>query len=613
MKLTIFILILFLMLCVTGRAGEEYPFGTYAEDKDGLLQIDSCGFNLLRWTDFDSLLNDAQLDSFDTFGMDVIMTHQAPDPFLAPIYYYSWSRYMVWEADKPPEYDSLIGMDHCCGLIDEGAWMVHPDSVAQGETEIVVSGPRRYDTEGLAGILYQSIYRYKEVNEFQVLNYTAAFRIKGCDTLETTPIGKIRILRWFHKADSSQIKQDTLGVLDLYQDTDHSTYKEFKFKYDSEDLFQAGNTQVWVKIKYEIEYYGGVDTLWIDRIKVYEDWGDELINDHRRDDRIKQYASQYLPKPALIAWYSLDEPFWECFIPYRYIDSLLEENNIRKLASTKCVGDPVEVEKYIRQAKPKEFIMDYYPLGGNVPDSGAEFQGALDKLTEKLDKYRRRTNLDTLDFYLTAQGHMWCDSANYCGLRDPSPAEIRCMTNLGLAYGVDGVLYYRYGSVAWWDDIRECYFYRCKGLIDTNGTPFPKWYMVKDTIQPYIAKIGSTLLELDWKGACRSDTVGNPGFSFIDSLKSTEYTQSDTPYVEVGFFVDSAGVAPDTDYFMLVNRRCLEDESQNVTSYINKTGAYLIIDLYENDTTLAGRLNNTIPFTTHLDPGEGKLFKMVPR
>jgi len=98
----------------------------------------------------------------------------------------------------------------------------------------------------------------------------------------------------------------------------------------------------------------------------------------------------------------------------------------------------------------------------------------------------------------------------------------------------------------------------------------------------------------------------------MNSIESYEFP--DSPYVEVGFFKDISDVV-DTNYFMLVNRRCLESESQSVTSFINKGGTYLIVDLSEDDTTLAGYDTSVgaIPFTTHLNPGEGKLFKVVPR
>jgi hypothetical protein len=52
-----------------------------------------------------------------------------------------------------------------------------------------------------------------------------------------------------------------------------------------------------------------------------------------------------------------------------------------------------------------------------------------------------------------------------------------------------------------------------------------------------------------------------------------------------------------------------------VTSYIDKSGEYMVIDLYLNDTVLVDYNESleTIPFTTRLEPGQGKLFKLVPR
>jgi hypothetical protein len=99
----------------------------------------------------------------------------------------------------------------------------------------------------------------------------------------------------------------------------------------------------------------------------------------------------------------------------------------------------------------------------------------------------------------------------------------------------------------------------------------------------------------------------------MDSLKAAPAETLTTTYVEVGFFEDDA----DTDYFMLVNRQCLENEDESVIVYIDNNAIgeekmWYVIDQYSQDTTFTGAMNEAIPFTTHLEPGEGKLFKLAP-
>jgi hypothetical protein len=128
-----------------------------------------------------------------------------------------------------------------------------------------------------------------------------------------------------------------------------------------------------------------------------------------------------------------------------------------------------------------------------------------------------------------------------------------------------------------------------------------------------IRELGECAHELDWLGAGLNTDTDTIGGCFIDSLKSDKYA-SDTAYIHLAFFEDDA----DTDYVMLINRRCLSTEEQNVTVYIDSAQIgdskkmWYVIDQYSQDTTLTGAINGSIPFTTHLEPGEGKLFKLVP-
>ncbi len=124
--------------------------------------------------------------------------------------------------------------------------------------------------------------------------------------------------------------------------------------------------------------------------------------------------------------------------------------------------------------------------------------------------------------------------------------------------------------------------------------------------------MGAVFNELTWQGSGFHEDVATVTGSFMDSLKAAPGETLSTTYVEVGFFEDDA----DTNYFMLVNRQCLENEDQSVIAYLDSAvldggKMWYVIDQYSQDTTFTGAINGSIPFATHLEPGEGKLFKLA--
>jgi len=255
--------------------------------------------------------------------------------------------------------------------------------------------------------------------------------------------------------------------------------------------------------------------------------------------------------------------------------------------------------------------MDHYPMKENTPYSGTGLQAALDSLTDVLDTCRRRTLEDSLDLYFTSQAHQWCDGLNDCPQRDPTRSEIRCMTNLGLAYGVDGILYYRYPSTY----IADPGYYRCRGLVDYDKTPFDKWYMVKDTIRPYIEKIGPVIGGLDWQGACRGDEL----WHFWLRNLTRSYLEDGDELCQYGFFTDPQGL-PDSNYLMIVSRDCSADSVHSCSTAfdLDDTITWDSLNIYNlySDNIEGQVTHRTYPhadnvFSPLMEPGEGKLFKLI--
>jgi len=108
-----------------------------------------------------------------------------------------------------------------------------------------------------------------------------------------------------------------------------------------------------------------------------------------------------------------------------------------------------------------------------------------------------------------------------------------------------------------------------------------------------------------------SDQTGLFEGSSIGFVSST----SGGDYIHVGTFdhdTDPAG------YFMLVNRRCGSKDTQSLTVTLDATQLegsgypYTVKDMYSGKTYVTGN-GSGITFTTTLQPGEGKLFRVQQR
>ena len=64
--------------------------------------------------------------------------------------------------------------------------------------------------------------------------------------------------------------------------------------------------------------------LYIDKIRVYDDKGDEIVNDEDRQLQIANYIQYYLNNSTIIGWYGTDEPVSiDNFEPFRVVDSII--------------------------------------------------------------------------------------------------------------------------------------------------------------------------------------------------------------------------------------------------------------------------------------------------
>jgi hypothetical protein len=140
-----------------------------------------------------------------------------------------------------------------------------------------------------------------------------------------------------------------------------------------------------------------------------------------------------------------------------------------------------------------------------------------------------------------------------------------------------------------------------------------KWRELKNFTAPRMDKLGPIIKDLTWLGACSGDSVG----SFILRNDSSSYIKNIVPknhyppYVQVGFFKDKVN---DTNYFMLVNRRCLPDEGDTFRVFLEQdttTKNFCVEDMYTETTVdCVPHCGYQYDFPIYLGPGEGRLFQL---
>ncbi|MGB7061263.1 MAG: hypothetical protein WBF13_02775, partial [Candidatus Zixiibacteriota bacterium] len=507
------------------------------------------------------------------------------------------SFYTMWEAEGFPESRKGFSYNGGAQICDPEA---HPYPCSDPSWNAM-----RFDDPPDSGVV-QTGPDYRQYS-LGPNPYLVDFNLKfsGNRSISTKQVCKIMV-----EADGSTIRESTLVVGDFPA----GGYKEFRLQYTLPDFRYT---------QFKI-YWHGVDTLFIDHVEVGNSNGYELMSgDHDQD--IFEYVQQsWVDTSVVYRWYMRDQPgSIDCYMPYAHIDSLLKNNlpNIPGAQFYCNFSDTSEVHEYLLRSDPVEYMIDLYPFRAH--DSPSNYQTCINGLTKRLSEGKIKAESVSKDLWVAIQAHIAgdakasCDPGEIeylyppdstgtiycCTYRDPTEHEIRLQTFLAMCYGADAVMNYRI-PYHWDSSHLET------GLYDQFGDSATyKWEEIKDFSGPRVKQLGSIVRDLNWQGAGVCYEVASIPGSFVHSLKSAEF---DSAWIEVGFFKDSV----DTDYFMLVNRRCLSTEEQNVTVYIDSAEIgnkkmWYVIDQYSQDTTFTGAIDGIIPFTAHLEPGEGKLFKLV--
>ncbi len=242
-------------------------------------------------------------------------------------------------------------------------------------------------------------------------------------------------------------------------------------------------------------------------------------------------------------------------------------------------------------------------------------------------------------FWFVPQAHKWyvyataSHDAQYWQ-REPSPYEIKAMSNLAICYGTKGIFYYLFSHPQYDNNEITGFYYDLKDLYNDTGIPryiddygFKKWDIIK-AYNHQLLSLSEELMSLDWQDAYSTHKdLGLP--EYITNVKSFNFSgvQDIYPqrtYVEIGEFKKTGEETnQNLEYFFVVNRRTYVEpvtfigDSRDIRIQYDKSLSnpnnfynWTIKEVGTNNYWSSASPTNE--FTTTYEPGDGKLFKLQP-
>ncbi len=412
---------------------------------------------------------------------------------------------------------------------------------------------------------------------------------------------------------------------------------------------------------------------WYDEVNTYLDWvalEDSVIHPNNvgayqlfrglRDSLITADASFFASQttyPLLQRFYLKDEPFYNGYQPFNYVDQrILNTAGMQGSATGRGRGitaTPTHSQgtsnvnasftRFMNDGQPYEMFVDAYPIHADIPapksyipttDATAagiatdtvnyttKLQGSLGwMITNSFRPAIQVAQSSGAPWWYIAQVHgelsdntgqyRKCDGTNDPMLRPPSPEEIRCMVNLSLAYGAKGVFYFWFPSTyEETNNFGGCSEVHFPGLIavgsenntpnhssnydvfdgDTVFTGYQKKYAEVKALNNVLKTLGPILLNRTWVAAFTSGEAA-PGGSIVTSLTGS--------YIEAATF--------NSDFIMLVNRKCHPSDVQTIEITTNKSGQWVMKDTLNKELFVS---SNGVFKNITLNPGQGRLFQL---
>ncbi|MEO0108921.1 MAG: hypothetical protein ABIK62_07125, partial [candidate division WOR-3 bacterium] len=484
------------------------------------------------------------------------------------------------------------------------------------------------------------------------MEHLAVFRLRGSppnpNPQETLSV--CRILVCEDTGNGEVVIKDSTLFADGFPDS--TTYHDFVLRFNL-DSTRTGrySFKVWVAPR-----AGRV--LWIDNVEVFDTYADGMLRippGHEHPllwNKVSEAARDH-NHPAVYRFMLKDEPVSDVFKSWAATNDAIHAGSGKwGLSWVACdlKGDTLIYKKFVDAASPPELYCDCYPLygrtyfrqdsaegqPGRVPiDAGPRFQAYLDTMC-KIIGLARMAGLSydpDIPLWFDAQtfSEFWCgdasleydtawnhlDGPDWVPLhhesiwREPTPRELSCMVWLSLAYGAKGITYWLFPTLPgqYYDPIgRTTKYFYLLGLLGWSSTGpgghpagHRPIFSTMRSITSALRKIGPTLAQLT------STAVGKWQGTPIGFIK-----QATDTLLHFGTFSGPGG-----DYFIVVNRHCLPSDARWDTVGLNLPliggSDYFLSDLLTNEPIPSCGFEgpSTFKFRIHLDPGQGKLFRVV--
>lgn len=596
MKHMSIILLIQLVLSCSIVCPDFYPIGGYRCEQ--IRQADSCYLNMALF--YGGVFGAARLDSVETLlnladklGMRVILT-RAQRPHTSDITYMSRGRRFVYESES--DFTHPLGLE-----------------IRESEADNHLSWAVR---SSRAGLFQHGLWTNEQKQSYEdSLTYYALFRLKIDNPTGNDPICSLLVRR----KENNMIVRQAFRVLTAQDFSGISVYDTFALKFR---LVKDNGP-----VDYAIWYTGTKTRLYCDHVEVMDTIA-YALRTGLFDADITTIATHYNKKNALYRYYMWDEPHVSQFWAGGEVNRLLKQQNKHR-GGIQAVCSKNLLQTYLDEANTDELFIDYYPLNGGacaydfhyVPvDSGLEFQGRIDDMCDFLGEARKAVYShpekrlwfipQTFGQGLSDRDSTWLswwntawlqDSASTGWWREPSPREMRCMVWLALAYGVKGICYYIYHSSHHYFSMpRWSHYVWDVGLTNSSGNiKRPIWNTVK-SINAELRSIGSQLIVLTSDTVFKSEHI--PPTCFIKAVSDN--------LVQIGTFHDRSD-----NYFIIVNRHCLPEDSRDVVVGINKQNLQYLRDCHTQEIIYPMEkieLAQVLDFKIRLTPGQGRLFHLHP-
>ncbi|MCP4580989.1 MAG: hypothetical protein GY839_05185 [candidate division Zixibacteria bacterium] len=444
--------------------------------------------------------------------------------------------------------------------------------------------------------------------------------------------------------------KSTIRVNDLKGD---SITTHFHLTDDSDDapfftiLDEVKSAKHWIKFDFES---AGNCTVYVDYFQINCQYGAKLANrDPTVANQIKGSAGRRAFQGKILDWFVKDSPRPRNLMAVGYIDSLIQQamidSNWTESLKVGAVSWPCAIcgnqtgdiyRDLVLHSQPEVLWAYLYPIDLKTDYTGYGARGLQHRLNslvaEPCDSIRAvmadSVNIETVpEWWMYGPQYWWCDPNDdeypcFSGedRREPTRAELRCLTSIGLCYQPKGIMFWQYSAIE----------NRWQGLVNSDRSLTNIGDAVRTDINPYIKAIDSLYLGLEWESAyALTPESSGDWISHIDTSPNSSESNPDLGWFHVGQFYDNSG----DKYVMIVNRACSRDElgaeAPTITARVRfnrddiGSNSAFIIDLakgtnaddwvgYPDTTFTAVVADGTIPYSATLKAGEGRLYKIVP-